>query len=109
MSKDSVLNELRCQIGTQIHQSDWVTVSQEMINAFADATDDHQWIHIDPEKAAKQSPFKTTVAHGYFTLSLYPKLRGLVDPLNSPFPDAKNIINYGINKLRFPGPVPSGS
>ena len=109
MDKDSVLNKLASQIGTQIHQSDWVTVSQEMINAFADATDDHQWIHIDQEKAAQQSPFKTTVAHGYFTLSLYPKLRGLVDPLNSPFPEAKNIINYGINKLRFPGPVPSGS
>ena len=109
MNKDSVLNELRCQIGTQIHQSDWITVSQEMINAFADATDDHQWIHIDPEKAAKESPFQATIAHGYFTLSLYPKLRGLVDPLNPPFPDAKNIINYGINKLRFPGPVISGS
>jgi len=65
MDKDSVLNKLRSQIGTQIHQSDWVTVSQEMINAFADATDDHQWIHIDQEKATQQSPFKTTVAHGY--------------------------------------------
>ena len=109
MSKETVLNELQRQIGTLIHQSNWVMISQTMIDAFADATDDHQWIHIDQEKAAKESPFKATIAHGYFTLSLYPKLRGLVDPKDPPFPGTKNIINYGINKLRFPGPVISGS
>jgi len=109
MSKETVLNELQRQIGTLIHQSNWVMISQTMIDAFADATDDHQWIHIDQKKAAKESPFKATIAHGYFTLSLYPKLRGLVDPKDPPFPGTKNIINYGINKLRFPGPVISGS
>ena len=109
MSKETVLNGLQHQIGTLIHQSNWVMISQTMIDAFADATDDHQWIHIDQEKAAKESPFKATIAHGYFTLSLYPKLRGLVDPKDPPFPGTKNIINYGINKLRFPGPVISGS
>jgi|TARA_B100000315_G_scaffold180048_1_gene168885 acyl dehydratase len=109
MSKETVLNELQSQVGTLIHQSNWITISQTMIDAFANATDDHQWIHIDQEKAAKESPFKATIAHGYFTLSLYPKLRGLVDPKNPPFPGTKNIINYGINKLRFPGPVISGS
>ncbi len=109
MSKETVLNELQCQVGTLIHQSNWIAISQTMIDAFANATDDHQWIHIDQEKAAKESPFKATIAHGYFTLSLYPKLRGLVDPKDPPFPGAKNIINYGINKLRFPGPVISGS
>ena len=68
-----------------------------------------QWIHIDQARAKLESPFKATIAHGYFTLSLYPKLRGLVNPEEPPYPGTKNIINYGINKLRFPGPVISGS
>lgn len=109
MSKEAVLNELNSQVGSLIHQSEWIDISQEKIDAFADATEDHQWIHIDPAKAAEESPFKATIAHGYFTLSLYPKLRGLVDPSTPVFPGTKNIINYGINKLRFPGPVISGS
>jgi len=109
MSKDVVLNELKNEIGNLIHQSEWVEVSQEKIDRFADATDDHQWIHIDTQKASEESPFKATIAHGYYTLSLYPKLRGLVDPSTPVFPGTKNIINYGINKLRFPGPVISGS
>ena len=95
--------------GDALPQGDWIPVTQKMINAFADATQDHQWIHIDPERASKESPFKATIAHGYFTLSLYPKLRGLVDPENPPYPNTKNIINYGINKLRFTGPVIAGS
>ena len=109
MTIELASEEFKSKIGTVIHQSEWIEISQEMINAFADATDDHQWIHIDTEKAAKESPFKATIAHGYFTLSLYPKLRGLVNPNDPPFPGTKNIINYGINKLRFPGPVISGS
>jgi len=109
MSMEKVLEDLQSKIGKVIHQSEWMHISQEMINAFADATQDHQWIHIDPERASKESPFKATIAHGYFTLSLYPKLRGLVDPENPPYPNTKNIINYGINKLRFTGPVIAGS
>ena len=109
MTIELASEEFKSKIGTVIHQSEWIEISQEMINAFADATDDHQWIHIDTERAAKESPFKATIAHGYFTLSLYPKLRGLVNPNDPPFPGTKNIINYGINKLRFPGPVISGS
>ncbi len=109
MSMQHVSEELKTKIGTLIHQSDWIEITQEMINAFADATDDHQWIHIDQARAAAESPFKATIAHGYFTLSLYPKLRGLVNPEEPPYPGTKNIINYGINKLRFPGPVISGS
>ena len=108
MTIELASEEFKSKIGTVIHQSEWIEISQEMINAFADATDDHQWIHIDTERAAKESPFKATIAHGYFTLSLYPKLRGLVNPNDPPFPGTKNIINYGINKLRFPGPVISG-
>ena len=109
MSKDVVLNELKNEVGNLIHQSEWVEVSQEKIDRFADATDDHQWIHIDTQKASEESPFKATIAHGYYTLSLYPKLRGLVDQSTPVFTGTKNIINYGINKLRFPGPVISGS
>ena len=86
-------------------RNDLLSRKQEII----DLAEDHQWIHIDPSRAAEESPFKATIAHGYFTLSLYPKLRGLVDPSTPVFPGTKNIINYGINKLRFPGPVISGS
>ena len=105
MSKDLLLKELSQKIGQRIHQSEWMVVTQEMINAFAAATFDQQWIHVDPIRAEKESHFETTIAHGYFTLSLYPHLRGLVDPQNTPFPGVKNIINYGLNKLRFPAPV----
>ena len=86
MTIELASEEFKSKIGTVIHQSEWIEISQEMINAFADATDDHQWIHIDTERAAKESPFKATIAHGYFTLSLYPKLRGLVNPNDPPFP-----------------------
>jgi len=109
MSLEATLAELQSQVGQEIHTSDWVDMTQDMINEFASATRDHQWIHTDPERAAKESPFKTTIAHGYFTLSLYPFLRGLVDESKPLFPGTKNVINYGINKLRFPAPVPAGS
>ena len=107
MSKEAVLNELNSQVGSLIHQSEWIDISQEKIDAFADATEDHQWIHIDPAKAAEESPFKATIAHGYFTLSLYPKLRGLVDPSTPVFRDKTSSIMVSINL--FSGPVISGS
>ena len=109
MALSQTLAELQSSVGTEIHTSNWEPITQEMINEFGKATRDMQWIHVDPERAASESPFKTTVAHGYFTLSLYPMLRGLVDESKPLFPDVKNVINYGINKLRFPGPVPAGS
>jgi acyl dehydratase len=84
--------------------SDWHTVQQEHINQFAEATGDHQWIHVDPEMA-KQGPFGTTVAHGYLSLSLLPKLLGEVMSIS----DAKMGVNYGTDKVRFTNPVPSGS
>ena len=84
MSMQQVFEALKSKVGTLIHQSDWIEITQERINAFADATDDHQWIHIDQTRAAVESPFKATIAHGYFTLSLYPKLRGLVNPEDPP-------------------------
>ena len=68
MTIELVFEEFKSKIGTVIHQSEWIEISQDMINAFADATDDHQWIHIDTERAAKESPFKATIAHGYLSL-----------------------------------------
>ena len=109
MGLEDVLTDFRSKVGTEIHVSDWVEITQDMINAFGKATGDMQWIHTNPERAAAESPYKTTIAHGYFTLSLYPNLRGFVDASKPLLPDAKNVINYGLNKLRFPAAVPVGS
>ncbi len=95
---------LKAAVGEHLGYSDWHKVSQEQINQFADATGDHQWIHIDKEKAA-QGPFGTTIAHGYLTLSLVPVLLGKVLSVSG----VSMAINYGANKVRFPSPVPSGS
>lgn len=109
MALAETLAELQKKIGTEVHVSDWLTVTQDMIDEFAHATRDEQWIHVNPQRAATESPYRGTIAHGYFTLSLYPFLRGLVDESTPIFPGVKNIINYGINKLRFPNAVPTGS
>lgn len=104
----NALSELQAQTGQEIHCSDWLEVTQDLVNRFADATGDHQWIHVDPERAAAESPYGGTIAHGYLTLSLYPMLRGLVNADQPPFPGVKNVINYGLNKLRFPNAVRVG-
>lgn len=109
MALAETLAELRGKVGSEVHVSDWLTVTQDMINDFGRATRDEQWIHVDPRRAAVESPYKTTIAHGYFTLSLYPYLRGLVDEGKPIFPGVRSVINYGINKLRFPNAVPAGS
>jgi acyl dehydratase len=109
MSQQEVFASLQTRVGQEIHLSDWLDVTQERINAFAEATGDHQWIHVDRERAARESPWKTTIAHGYLTLSLYPLLRGLVDERKPLFPGIKQVINYGLDKLRFPNAVKSGS
>ncbi|CAN5700318.1 3-hydroxyacyl-thioester dehydratase HtdZ [soil metagenome] len=90
--------------GEELGSSDWVTISQEEVNLFADATGDHQWIHVDPEKAAS-GPFGTTIAHGFMTLSLLPRLMHQIYTVKG----IKLAINYGLNKVRFPSPVPVGS
>lgn len=97
--------ELQRLAGTSLGPTDWLHVSQERISAFADATDDHQWIHIDPVRAAKEGPGGTTIAHGFLTLSLISALfeRLLV------IEDAEMIFNYGAGRVRFPAPVPAGS
>jgi acyl dehydratase len=90
--------------GGQFGPSSWIEISQEKINAFADATGDHQWIHVDPERAAS-GPFGTTIGHGYLTLSLLPVMSYEVVPRQ----DGGMAVNYGLNKVRFPAPVPVGS
>jgi acyl dehydratase len=109
MALADALTALQEQTGQEIHVSDWLDITQDMVNAFGEATGDMQWIHTDPERAATESPYGSTIAHGYFTLSLYPQLRNLVDESTPIFPGVKNVINYGLNKLRFPAPVPVGS
>jgi acyl dehydratase len=104
-----VLAEMGTQIGKEIHCSEWLPVTQQRINEFAQATGDHQWIHVDPERAARESPWKATIAHGYLTLSLYPLLRGLVEADRPLFPGVTRVINYGLDKLRFPNAVKAGS
>ena len=98
------LEELRGQIGREVAVSDWLTVTQERINLFAEATEDRQWIHVDPARAAAESPFGGTVAHGFLTLSLLPRLAA--DTLV--LPGAKLTVNYGLNRVRFPAPVRAG-
>jgi acyl dehydratase len=91
--------------GDTFGPSSWLEVTQERIDQFADATGDHQWIHVDPEKAA-QGPFGTTIAHGFLTLSLLVKFIDEVRPSSGEF---RMGINYGVNRVRFPAPVPVGS
>jgi acyl dehydratase len=109
MSLEQALATLRGQVGTEIHVSPWLEVTQDRVLAFADATDDHQWIHVDAARAGTESAYGGTIAHGYLTLSLYPMLRGLVEEGQPPYPGVRNVINYGINKLRFPNAVRVGS
>ncbi len=101
----ATLDELKAMVGTVVGTSDWVLIDQDMINKFADATGDHQFIHVDIEKA-KLTPFGQTIAHGFLTLSLLPMLQANANP-----PRLDNIkmgINYGSDKLRFLSPVKSG-
>jgi acyl dehydratase len=96
---------LRELAGQHLGYSDYVEVTQERVNTFADATGDHQWIHVDPERAAKESPFGGPIAHGYLTLSMGP----LVIPQVVRVEGIRMAVNYGLGKVRFPSPVPVGS
>ena len=98
------LSDLETLVGQQIGTSDWVTVDQHRIDRFADATGDHQWIHVDPARAAA-GPFGATVAHGFLTLSLLPEMSASAFEVR----DTRMGVNYGLNRVRFPAPVPSGS
>ena len=96
--------ELPSLKGKELGTSPWIEITQERVNTFADATDDHQWIHVDVERAKKESPFGGPVAHGYLTLSLLVPLWSHVLTVV----DASAVVNYGLNKVRFPAPVPVG-
>ncbi len=98
------LNELRALVGQDIGSSDWLTITQEQVNLFAEATGDHQWIHVDVERA-KQGPFGTPIAHGFLTLSLLPIFFETALLIRN----ARIGVNYGLNKVRFTSPVPVGS
>ena len=100
----TTLDEVAAATGEELGTSEWVTIDQERVDKFADATGDHQWIHVDVERA-KDGPFGGTIAHGYLTLSLVPWLGSTVFSLETP--GAK--LNYGVNKVRFPSPVRVGS
>ena len=102
---EQILARLQGRVGAEIGVSEWMEITQDRVNAFADATDDHQFIHVDPERAS-QTPFGGTIAHGFLTLSLAVPLAGQVElDVGEP----KMAINYGLDKVRFPAPVPVGS
>jgi acyl dehydratase len=97
--------DLKNHVGEEMGVSEWVTIDQDMINKFAEATGDHQWIHVDVERAKRELPIGTTIAHGYLTLSLLPRLSGQIMKIET----YSRGVNYGSNKVRFTGMVPAGS
>jgi acyl dehydratase len=104
MRSFATMAELETLIGEEVAVGDWIEVTQERIQLFADATGDHQWIHLDQERAAA-GPFGTTIAHGFLTLSLLPEMAAHAFEVR----DTRMGVNYGLNRVRFPAPVPSGS
>jgi acyl dehydratase len=100
------VEELRSLVGEELGVSDWLEVTQQRINEFADATEDHQWIHVDVDRARAETPFKSTIAHGFLTLSLLPHFASQTIKVKGDF---KMGINYGLNRLRFVSPVPAGA
>ena len=99
------LAQLGGLVGREVGTSDWFTVTQDRINAFADATDDHQWIHVDIDRARDETPFGTTIGHGFLTLSLLSRLMRDAITVDG----SRMTLNYGLNRVRFVSPVPSGS
>lgn len=99
------LEEMQALVGQELGVSDWHRVTQEEVNLFADATHDHQWIHVDPERCKRESPFGGPIAHGYYTLALAPALLAQVLAVEG----VRMGVNYGLNKMRLPSPVPVGS
>ncbi len=104
MKKFHSADELEAEVGKEVSVSSWVEISQQRVNQFAEATDDPQWIHVDVERAKRESPFGGTVAHGFLTLSLLPRF--FEEQVELPF--GRMSINYGLNKVRFPSPMKAG-
>lgn len=102
---------LQPQIGREIHVGPWLTIDQQRIDKFAEVSGDLQWIHTDPQRAASESPYGTTIAHGYLTLSLLPLLTESNHPdfFQKNYPGMKYRVNYGLNRVRFPAPVKVGA
>lgn len=98
------ISDLQNLVGQELGVSEWMTITQEQVNKFADATGDHQWIHVDPERA-KAGPFGAPIAHGFLTLSLLPEMTASAFRVK----ETRMGVNYGLNKVRFPAPVPVGS
>ena len=109
MSVEAALSQLSAQVGREVHVSDWLEVTQARIDAFASATGDFQWIHTDPERAARESPWGRTVAHGFLTLALLPLLRGVGEGAEGRFPGVRRIVNRGLNRVRFMNAVVAGA
>lgn len=105
MTTTTTLAELPGLTGTELGTSDWIEVTQDRVDTFADATGDHQWIHVDVERAKAESPFGGPIGHGYLTLSLLIPMWSQVLTVS----DSTMAVNYGLNKVRFPAPVPVGS
>jgi len=104
MREITSVEELKSLVGQEVTVTDWFEVSQERVNQFAEATGDHQWIHLDVERCRRESPFGGTIAHGFLTLSLLPMI--MQDGIA--MPPSRLSINYGLNKVRFPAPLPVG-
>ena len=109
MAQAALYADLLATVGQEVHVGEWLTIAQAMIDSFAEVTQDRQWIHVDPDRAQRESPFGATVAHGYLTLSLIPFLTDSVNPNVNRYPGKRMGINYGLNKVRFPHPVLVGS
>lgn len=105
MREFASLNELRPLLGQEVAITEWVDITQQRVNLFAQATDDHQWIHVDLGRCKRDSPFGGPIAHGFLTLSLVSSLFERAIRMI----DARMVLNYGLNKVRFPAPVPVGS
>ena len=104
MRRFTSVEDMESEVGKEVAVSDWLVLTQERVQQFSEATDDPHWIHVDVERAKRESPFGGTVAHGFLTLSLLPKfIEQVID-----MPPGKMSINYGLNKVRFPAPMPVG-
>ena len=108
MVLSEIVEELQPKIGSEIHMGAWLAMTQERIDEFARATGDFQWIHVEPKKSEAESPFGGTIAHGFLTLALIPFLAEMVNPDKPMMSGAQRLINYGLNKVRFPAPVSPG-
>jgi len=104
----TVYEDLQKNIDEETFVGEWYTVDQTCIDSFAEVSGDNQWIHTNPERARKESPFKTTIAHGFLTLALIPSLTDSISSNQNAFSQAKMVVNYGLNRVRFPSPIKEG-